>query len=274
MPAVAAVLFEFCVRELRLRKLSGQADRTLSTWRWLHPAERIRVQIHMAADAQVLTEAATRHVRVDNAARRLYQLKTALETHDQLQAHGGMARRRIRQAEHRAHRALALAGFADPAIATAVLRQVQVLTMTAALARLDYRTPDAAQAAMANLIASPRAAKPGPDTGNRAGHPTAQHGTTRGAAARESMPANRINGHPANGIYDADARGAQLVAAATRIVAAAARDGSRLSQAALADRLRCEGFTIANNRLHWLSWASGLEPRHATQPDWQPQADQ
>jgi len=72
-----------------------------------------------------------------------------------------MPARRVRKAEHRAHRALTRAGFADPATATAILRQVQVLTMTTALARLDYHSPDAAQAAIASLITAPPAAKPG-----------------------------------------------------------------------------------------------------------------
>ena len=83
MPVVAALLFEFCLRELRLRTLADRAGRTLSAWRWLHPAERIRVQLRMAADEQLPAEAATRHVRVDHAARRLYQLRTALDAHDQ-----------------------------------------------------------------------------------------------------------------------------------------------------------------------------------------------
>ena len=277
MPVVAALLFEFCLRELRLRTLADRADRKLSAWRWLHPAERVRVQLRMAADEQLSAEAATRHVRVDHAARRLYQLRAALGAHDQSDAHGALAARRIRRAEHRAHRALTRAGFADPATATAVLRQVQVLTMTAALARLDYHTPDAAQAAIANLIASPAAAKPGPDTAARTGHPTAQDGTAGKNAPPERTPANQINGHPAiasTDVHDLGDRDAQLVAAATRIVAAAARDGGRLSQAALADRLRREGYTVANNRLRWLSSVSGLEPRHAAEPDRQPRAGQ
>ena len=65
-------------------------------------------------------------------------------------------------------------------------------------------------------------------------------------------------------------RDAQLAAAATRIVAAAVRDGGRLSQATLADKLRREGYTVANNRLRWLSSVSGLERRHAAEPDGQP----
>ena len=272
MPVVAALLFEFCLRELKLRTVSDRACRALSAWRWLHPAERIRVQMHMAADAQVPAEVATRHVRVHHAARRLYQLKTALDAHDQPHPHRAMAARRIRTAEHRAHRALIRAGFADPATAAAVLRQVQVLTMTATLARLDYHTPDAAQAAIASLITSPSSTAPRPDTGTRPGHPAAQDGAVGQDPAREATPANQVNGHPANSVRDADAHEAQLVAAATRIVAGAAEDGGRLSQAALADRLRREGYTIANNRLHWLSRASGLQPRDAADQDRHPLA--
>jgi hypothetical protein len=276
MPVVAALLFEFCLRELRLRTLAGRAGRTLSAWRWLHPAERIRIQIHMTAGEQASAEAATRHVRVDCAARRLYQLRTALHAHDQSHAHGVMAARRVRKAEHRAHRALTRAGFADPTTATAVLSQVQVLTMTAALARLDYHTADAAQAAIANLIAAPAAANPGPDTAARTADPTAWDQTADTNAARKRTPASQINGYPASSqpqdVHDLGVGDAELVAAAIRIVAAAARDGGRLSQVGLAERLRREGYTVANSRLRWLSAVSGLQPRHAAGPDRQPPA--
>jgi hypothetical protein len=278
MPVVAALLFEFCLHELRLRTLAGGTGRTLSAWRWLHPAERIRVQICMAVGEQVSAEAATRNVRVDHAARRLYQLKIALDGRDQSPVHGAMAVRQVRRAEHRAHRALTRAGFADPATATAVLRQVQVLAMTTALARLDYHTPDAAQAAIANLITAPSATKPRPDTAARAAHPTAQDGTADTNAAQQRSPASQINGHPASSqprdVRDLNARDAELVAAAIRIVAAAASDGGRLSQVSLAERLRREGYTVANSRLRWLAAVSGLQPRHAAGPDPQPPGGQ
>src|SRR5579859_3584334 len=190
MPAVAALLFEFCLRELRLRTLADQTDRKLSAWHWLHPAELIRVHMQMSADKQMPAEAAFRQVRVEYAAKRLYQLKTALDAHSDPQALGAMAKRRRRQAEHRAHRALTRAGFANPTTATAVLGQVQVLTMTVTLARLDYHTPDAAQAAVANLIASPSATKPQPDCATRAGGPTPPNGTAEKNAARERTSAN------------------------------------------------------------------------------------
>jgi hypothetical protein len=222
--------------------------------------------MQMSADKQMPAEAALRQVRVDCAARRLYQLKTALDAHSDPQAPGAMATRRRRQAEHRAHRALTRAGFANPATATAVLGQVQVLTMTVTLARLDYHTPDAAQAAVANLIASPPATKPQPDCATRTERLTPRNGTADKHAARVRTSAN----DQATSIHDADARDVQLVAAATRIVAAATQDGSRLSQAALADRLRRDGYTVANNRLHWLSAVSGLGPRPSADRDRQP----
>jgi hypothetical protein len=199
----------------------------------------------MAAGEQVSAEAATGYVRVGHAARTLYQLRAALAAHDRSARPGALAARRIRRAERRAQDALIRAGFADPAIAAAVLRQVQVLTMTTVLARLDYRTADAAQEAIANLIASP-------------------------GAAADREPATQVNGHPMpsrpEAATDAGDRDALLLAAATRIVAGAVREGGQLSQAVLAARLRREGYTVANNRLRWLSAASGLQSCHA-EPD-------
>ena len=59
---------------------------------------------------------------------------------------------------------------------------------------------------------------------------------------------------------------AQLITAATRIVADAAQDGTRLSQIALAEKLRGQGYSISNHRLRWLSAVSGLESRHGRPP--------
>ena len=161
MPVIAAILFEFTLRELQLR--AGQADRRLAALRWLHPAERVRVQLRLAADDHISAEAATRRVRIDLAARRLYQLRRALLAQGRAARPGGMAARRARLAEHRAHAALIRAGFTDQAIAVQVLRQVQVFTRTRDLARLDYTTAEAAQAAIAALITSgPPAEPPGP----------------------------------------------------------------------------------------------------------------
>ncbi len=201
-----------------------------------------------AASEQVPADEATRHVRVSHAARRLYQLRAVLGADDQSARPGARAARRIRRAERRAQSALLRAGFADSAVAAAVLGHVQVLTMAATLARLDYRSADAGQAAIASLITSPGTAAPRLDAGASAGYPATPGG--------------------------ADGHDAQLVAAATRIVAAAMQAGDRLSQAALAGQLRREGTTVANGRLRWLAPASGLEPGPATEPNGYPLAGQ
>ena len=183
MPVIAAVLFEFTLRELRQR-VSGRADRRLAGLRWLHPAERVRVQLRLAADDHISAQAATRRVRIDLAARRLHQLRRALHAQGRAARPGGMTAWRARLAERRAHAALTRAGFADQAIAAEVLRQVQVLTRTRDLARLDYTTAEAAQAAIAALITSgPPATPPAP----------AASGACPGPASW-SRPAAGING--------------------------------------------------------------------------------
>ena len=151
MPVIGAVLFEFTLRELRQRA-AGRADRQMTALRWLHPAERIRVQRLLAADERISAQAATRRVRTEQAARRLHQLRRALHARDRAARPGTLAARRARIAERRAHAALIRAGFGDPAIAGDALRQVQVLTRTAHLALLDYTTPDAARDIIASLI--------------------------------------------------------------------------------------------------------------------------
>ncbi len=107
MPVVAALLFEFCLRELRLRTLAGQVGRKPSVLSWLHPAERIRIQLCMATGVQVSAESATRHVRVDHAAKRLYQLRISLAGYGQPVKPGALGARRVRRTEHRAHQRVA-----------------------------------------------------------------------------------------------------------------------------------------------------------------------
>ena len=43
--------------------------------------------------------------------------------------------------------------------------------------------------------------------------------------------------------------------------------GTRLSQIALAEKLRSEGYKVANNRLRWLAAVSGLEAGQDGEPD-------
>ena len=50
-------------------------------------------------------------------------------------------------------------------------------------------------------------------------------------------------------------------------VADTRRAGTRLSQIALAEKLRSEGYKVANNRLRWLAAVSGLEAGQDGEPD-------
>jgi hypothetical protein len=61
----------------------------------------------------------------------------------------------------------------------------------------------------------------------------------------------------------ADKREAELIAAGIRIREQAERDGVRLSSKTFADRIRENGYTIANGRLRWLRAACGFPPSEA-----------
>lgn len=283
MPVIAAVLFEFSLRELQLRT-AGRADRRLTALRWLHPAERIRVQLLLAANEQMSAEAATRHVRVGRAARRLYLLRRALLAKGQTARPGAMAIRRVRMVERHAQRALARAGFVNPDIAAEVLREVQVFSLTPRLASLNYETADAARAVIASLITSGPPAIPldvtavhntpasssDPETEQR-GQPSeaglggltgvvkvsraGQLGPAAPACAADTglMPlvSEQRNEREAAKREDGS-RDARLIAAAACILAEVKGRGDRLSQTALAERLRSQGHSIANERLRWL----------------------
>jgi hypothetical protein len=296
MPVIAALLFEFCLREMRQRT-AGRADRRLDALRWLRPAELVRVRKHLAADAQMSAEDATRQVRVSDAARRLYQLRVLLLARGREDAPAGPGERRVRRAERRAYRALIRAGFTESAVAFAVLRQVQVMTQTRTLAILEYGTADAARAAIGNLISSPAAA-PAPGDESDPGQPGLAGAAGTGITAPEAsaQPAS-VNGHrpggepaagqppgpardtPAAAVIaavpgpeashpgdDADGGEEELVAAARRLIAEARQAGARISQIALAEKLRSEGYKVANNRLRWLAAVSGMEPGQDGEP--------
>jgi hypothetical protein len=285
MPLIAAVLFEFSLRETR--HAARPAGRRPASLQWLHPVERIRVQLQLAADDTMPAGAATRRVRAGHAARRLYQLRRILEASERGPRPG---RRRVRRAERRAQAALTRTAFADNTMAADVLRHVQILTLARTLARLDYATPDGARAALAALI-TPAVAdrplaslatvtrRPGmfPGRGAANGHPAGPgpDGTPavaspgqpgeNGLAARVRSPvappsAAPPHGQPETGIGRPGDHDGPLIAAAARIVADARRRGARLSQADLAGQLRARGHSVANDRLRWLSAASGLEP--------------
>ena len=263
MPVVAAVLFEFTLRELRERK-AGRTDRRIGAARWLYPVERFRVQRTLAADEHLSAQAATRRVRTEQAARRLYQLRRALAARDGAPTAGALAARRARAAERRAHAALTRVGFSgDQAVAADVLRHVQVLTRTAHLAMLDYATPGPARDVIADLItASPPAAPPLPtvDPGAAPGNPPpAPVGPggppPRPAPGREAEPAD--SGQYDDG-PDAGLDG-EIVTAAVGILAAARRRGERLSQKALGAMLRQAGHRVANESLGALLAAASCQ---------------
>jgi hypothetical protein len=272
MPVIGAVLFEFTLRELRQRA-AGRADRQMSAVRWLYPAERIRVQRLLAADERISAQAATRRVRTEQAARRLYQLRRALHAGDQAARPGRFAARHARAAERRAHAALIRAGFTDPAIAADVLRHVQVLTRTVHLARLDYTTAAPARDAIAGLITADL--PPGPESPAlppaAAGSAPGNLPPTAAIPATPSLPGHPLPGPglmPAQETAPADSRQAaashdadhddEIIAAAAGILAHARQHGERLSQKALGGQLRRDGYHVANRSLRGLlATASG-----------------
>lgn len=288
MPVIAATLFEFSLRETR--QAASPPGRKLPGLTWLHPVERIRVRVQKSADPMMSAEVASRRVRIDCAARRLHGLRQVLAAQKQVGDRSRtIAAYRVRRAEHRAQAALIRVRFADLAIATDVLRQVQVLTQARALAQLDYTTQDDPQTALASLITGPVNGPPARPGGRAIGL------TRRPPPAEGKIP---VNGEPtAPALHDPSAARGEtgsgvrivhvssaagklppsdpypefrsrppvngdhaLVDAACRIVAEARDDGGLLSQAELARRLRTEGHSVANGRLRWLSDACGLDP--------------
>jgi hypothetical protein len=236
------------------------------------PAERFRVQRLLAADESMSAQAATRRVRTEQAARRLAQLRRALHARDQEAARpGALADRRARAAERRAHAALTRAGFSDPAVAADVLRQVQVLTRTAYLARLDYSTAEPARDAIASLITAvlpPGPAPPAllPAAPSLPGQPPPRPAPAQ-ETARETEPADN---QQAAGDHDADAGGehdGEIIAAAAGILAEARQHGERLSQKALGGKLRRDGYRVANHSLRDLLAAASGQAEASPPPE-------
>jgi len=248
------------------------------------------VQLQLSADQKLSAEAAARRVRLDCAARRLHVLRLALAAQEQAARFKPIAAHGVRRAERRAQAALARARFADPLVSSAVLRQVQVLTLTRTLAQLDYTTADHAQAVLASLIAVGPGNAPAtggltsralrdcrrcPVIGNVTtnGYPAAS-GFNGASAVRPAWTAlNGLAGRAAPGTghpappaarqrphrQRPGDRDSSLIDAAVRVVAQARTAGGHLSQAALARQLRAQGYSIANDRLRWLATASRLD---------------
>lgn len=271
MPVVAATLFEFTLGELRQRA-AGRTDRKMAALRWLYPVERFRVQHLLAGDESISAQAATRRVRTEQAAKRLYQLRRTLHAVDQATRPGALAARRVRAAERRAHAALIRTGFDDPAIAVDVLRQVQVLTRTAHLALLDYSTAEPAQDAIASLITAelppgpPPSALPPVVPGDVPGSlmptapvpavPSVPDQPPAGPTSAQETQCTEDQEPPDDDDADQDP---EIIAAAADILTEALQRGERLSQKALGGKLRSAGYRVGNHSLRGLlAAASGL----------------
>ncbi len=297
MPVIAATLFEFSLRETL--HTARRAERRLTGLGWLRPAERIRVRIQMSADDSISAERAAHRVRVERAARQLHLLRLAVAAEQRTARLNSVVACRVRRAERRAQTALTRARFSDLGVASEILRQVQVLTLTRTLAGLDYTTAEQAQAVLASLITAGPVHAPATTAQTNGALVTGQHLCVLGNAAfnrhgaapgpngeqptsvalitRDGLaaagglgagpPASAVGQppRPRSGSNRADDGDSLLVDVAAHIVAEARIAGGYLSQAALARQLRADGYRIANNRLRWLASASGLEP-FAEQP--------
>lgn len=231
MPVIAAVLFEFSLREGR-----RASTRHVGSLSLIHPVEALRVGALLASNHVLPAAVATQQVRVARAAHSLYRLRQAMRS----VARRPTSRRqfRVRRAEHHAQVALARTGFFETTTAVDVLRRVQILTMPRTLADLDYRSPEAAKEAIESLITvSPELLR----GRTSIGVPSLQRDMPGG------LPWVRAHGLEAS-----------LVVMAQRIVADCHQRGIHLSQADLAERLRAEGCSFANDRLRALADAAGL----------------
>ena len=195
-----------------------------------------------------------------------------------------LAARRIRRAERRAYGALIRAGFTEPLIAFAVLRQVQVMTQTATLARLDYSTADAAQRGHRR----PHLLRARHGTGTRSRAPGRagrdRRRDRRGGPHAYSQPQRtrarrRHAGRCCHGCRGSTGNepGRRTILTPATVTPSSSQPpgasspapgtpGTRLSQIALAEKLRSEGHKVANNRLRWLAAVSGLEAGQDGEP--------
>jgi hypothetical protein len=280
MPLIAAVLFEFSLRETR--HAAWPSGRMLAGSRWLRPGERMRVWALLTADETLTVQAATRMSRIDTAAGRLHRLRRLLAMRSESGWRGALISWRVHRAERLAQAALTRARFSEPDIAADVLGQAQILASTAALASLDYSTAEHARAALARLITT--ADRPAdPDPAFRPISPSSF------AAIQARLTPSGLCAWPRGAVVQAQANGSSwlecradsgrvlladpglaqvtgngpLIDAAREIIGQARREGVRLSQTALAGQLRARGFTIANERLRWLAASSGLDTDQA-----------
>ena len=132
MPVIAALLFEFCLREVRLAARRTRQTRTLDALRWLRPAQSA-IQGPALHGRRPAGASAGNHRSGSTpppGGCTTSSARSRLPTHEQAARPGMLTARRIRRAQRRACGALIRAGFTEPLIAFAVLRQVQAMTQT------------------------------------------------------------------------------------------------------------------------------------------------
>lgn len=139
IPIIAGVLFELAQSETRNK--ASREDRRITAIQWLHPIERTRVLLELAADTEISADEATIRVRDAAAAVWLYRLRTAWRPFK------AVVRWRTRVATARGD-------FSDPARAEEILRRTQILARVDDFAAMDFRSAVPSRLALANLIGS------------------------------------------------------------------------------------------------------------------------
>ncbi|WP_033817707.1 hypothetical protein [Kitasatospora sp. MBT63] len=186
-PIIAALLFELGSLEERTaaRELARRAgdwlDRRIRMVRMLHPIEGIKVALALAADEHLSQADATRRVRIQTAATRLYRVRLMDEQSKDKEPgpqRGSAARGRTR-AVRRAQAAQARVALVDQ---THILADLERLVRTPDTAGVDFRKRAAVETVLRSFVGEgPGTAEPG--TGAHPGTPPVQDSTagTRGA---------------------------------------------------------------------------------------------
>ncbi|MEV7123810.1 DUF2637 domain-containing protein [Kitasatospora griseola] len=183
-PIVAAVLFELGSIEERLAKaeLTAKAagewlDRKLRLVRMIHPVEWVRVALALAADERLSQSQATRLVRIDRAAHRLYRLRQLIGDNKTPAAKVRLSKPRIARADRLAQVAQARVPIEDhPAVMAALQRRVR----TPEYARINFANKKEVDTALQTRLGD----DPGTGAAGTVAGRTTAAGTGTGAATR------------------------------------------------------------------------------------------
>ncbi|MER5638176.1 hypothetical protein ABT095_14605 [Kitasatospora sp. NPDC002227] len=185
-PIIAAILFELGSLEERTaaRELARRAgdwlDRRIRMVRMLHPVEGVKVALALAADENLSQADATRRVRIQTAATRLYRVRLMDERAKDKEsgAQRRSADRARARAVRRAQAAQARVALVDQ---THILADLERLVRTPDTAAVDFRRRAAVETVLRSYVGDgPGTAEPG--TGLYPGTPPVQDtaGGTRG----------------------------------------------------------------------------------------------